>query len=147
MKGLLLVASFVASFFMATSLNAQVKVHVISTADDSVGSRLVFGIREGIRRSSGMELVGLESDALVTIRIVTIDPSANTASAGSQTVYSMVVTAKTMHETPVDMYLENIVGHCGARRVSECADGLVADTDKWAGQVAGWIQQIIKGNE
>lgn len=147
MKGLLLAVSLFASFFMATGVDAQVKVHVISTADDTVGSRLVFGIREGIRRSSGMELVSLESDALVTIRIVTIDPSANTESAGHQTVYSMVVTAKTMHETPVDMYLENIVGHCGARRVSECADGLVAATDKWAEKVVGWLQEFIKRSE
>lgn len=147
MKGLVFAIFLVVCSPLASPASAQVKIHVVSNTDDTVGGRLAFGIKEGIRRSSGMQLVGLESDALLTVHIVTIDPSANTANAGNQTVYSVVLTARTLHETPVNMYLENIVGHCGARRVAECADGLVADTDAWAVKVLGWIQEFIRRNE
>ena len=129
--------------FSAPAL-AQVKVHVSSTAPDSVGGRLVFGVKEAIRRSSGMTLAEREQDALISVRIVTLDPDTNNSSNGYRTIYSLVWTARTMHATPVDMYLSNSVGLCGSGRVAECAEELTADTDKYSTIVVGWIQDALR---
>jgi len=129
----------------SSSALAQVNVYVDSTAPDSVGGRLSYRLKEGIRASAGMKLADTDAEALITARIVTLDPDANSAASSSRTIYSLVLTAKTMHETPVDMYLTSFVGLCGTKRVEECADGLVADTDNWVTRVVGWIREASKG--
>jgi hypothetical protein len=66
--------------------HAQAKVHVQATAKDLVGSQLVYYLRENLRTSRGMELVFAENDAVVNVRVVTIDPD----DAGHRTIYSVV---------------------------------------------------------
>jgi hypothetical protein len=120
---------------------AQIKVAVVDAADDMVGGRLVYAVKEGIRRSSGLVLADRVPDALIQVKIVTLDPDDN---KGIRTIYSVVWTAQTLNETPVDMYLTNNVGLCGTSRVPECADRLVAQTDVHATRVRGWILDVIE---
>lgn len=126
----------------AKSSLAQTAVFVEATAPDPVGSRLAYAIKEGIRRSAGMSLADREADALIGVSLVTLDPDRSDA-GGNRTIYSVVWTARTLHSTPVRMYLTNSVGICGTNRVSACADGLVADTDAQATKVRTWIRNVF----
>ena len=137
-----LAALAITMLFMSPAF-AQMRVHVSSTAEDTVGNRLTFAIREGIRRSAAMTLVDREQDAFILVRIVTLDPDRNDTASSTRTIYSVVWTTKTLHDTPVEMYLTSSVGLCGARRVAQCADGLVADTDREASEVRGWLQNFL----
>lgn len=136
-----LVAIVVGLLVQAVFLPAYAqRVYVSATAEDSVGSRLAFAIKEGIRRSAGLSLADREDDGLIGVRIVTLDPDED---RGNRTIYSVVWTVKTLHDTPVTMYLTNSVGICGSNRVAACADNLVADTDARATQVRGWIRDVL----
>jgi hypothetical protein len=63
-------------------------VYVEANAPDSVGNRLVYAIREGIRRSSAMTLVDREQDGFISLKIVTLNPDESNTSL--RTVYSIV---------------------------------------------------------
>ncbi|MCC7068655.1 MAG: hypothetical protein IT523_09385 [Burkholderiales bacterium] len=129
-------------FLLSAPTFAQMKVFVAATTPDSVGSRLVYSIKEGIRRSAGMALTDRSQDSIIRVNIVTLDPDKNENSS-RRTIYSVVWTAQTFHSTPVTMYLTNSVGLCGSNRVQECAEDLVADTDRQASTVRSWIQDIL----
>jgi len=94
-----------------------------------------------------MELSDRIDDAVITIHIVTLDPDSNTQGRNTQTVYSAVWTAKTLHESPVEMYLTSIVGTCGSNRINECSEGLVADTDENANFIKEVIKNIISNSK
>lgn len=123
---------------------AQVPVFVASAAPDAVGSRLVYAIKEGIRRSASMQLVDRSQDGRFIVEFVSLDPQRATANAGYQTVYSVVLVGLTFHSVPVPMYLTNFVGTCGSGRVPECADGVVASVDE---QVSALRAIIKSGSE
>ncbi|MEK8049216.1 hypothetical protein AACH10_03095 [Ideonella sp. DXS22W] len=101
-------------------------VIVEDTANEAVGGRLAFAVKERIRSSSGFKLVTARGDAVYRISLVTLDDK-----SGYSTVYS-VVFAAWQPQTNTWTYLNNIVGTCGSNRIVECADGLVADADKTA---------------
>ena len=108
----------------------KIKVWIQDTADDQVGSRLVYAIKEQIRKSAALELTEDEevTPARVGIHIVTIDRDKE----GRSTSYAVTWTVGTLHKYPVDMFLTQAAGGCGVNRVEQCANGLVADTDKQA---------------
>ena len=141
----LLRSNLVAFVLICTSVaaSAQIKIAIVSTVPDPVGERLVYANKEGIRRSSGMQVVDRVQDGLIRVNIVTLDPD-KSDSSGNRTIYSVVWTAQTFHEIPVTMYLTNSVGICGSSRVSQCADGLIANTDEQATNVRGWIQGTLE---
>ena len=128
---------------LSPTVTAQTPVYLGATAEDSVGSRLVYAMKEKIRRSAGITLVDRDQDGRIKVQIVTLDPD-NGEYAGRRTIYSVVWTAKTFHDTPVDMFLTNSVGLCGTSRVQECADGLVADTDSQAARIRTLIQNAVE---
>ena len=108
----------------------KVAVAVDATAEDQVGGRLVYALREGLRSSQGLTLVPQTRDSRVQVRIVTMDPDPAT-SPGHQTIYSAVWTVTTPECGPL-WYWTNLVGTCGTNRIDQCAAGLVANTDKVA---------------
>lgn len=132
--------------FSSAVANAQVKVVVVSEASDPVGIRLVYSLKEGIRRSSSMEYVDRIQDALIRVNVVTLDPD-NTDAGGNRTIYSVVWTTQTFHDKPVTMYLTQKVGICGKNRVADSAETLVADTDKQASFVRGVILTILENEK
>lgn len=113
-------------FLGATVARAQMNVIVEDTSREAVGGRLSFAIKERIRASSGFRLVTSRDEALYRISLVTLDDK-----SGYSTVYS-VVFAAWQPQSNTWTYLNNIVGTCGSNRITECADGLVADADKTA---------------
>ena len=90
-----------------------------------------------------MAVADREKDSIFRIEIVTLDPDRDLSAKNSRTVYSLVWTAKTLHATPVNMYLSNYVGVCGSERVKECAASLAAETDTWVARVRGWLLDAI----
>jgi hypothetical protein len=104
--------------------HAQVKVHVQATAKDPVGNQLIYFLRENLRASIGMELVVAENDAIVNLRLVTIDPD----DAGHRTIYSIVWTIK-QFDRKAHIYYTSAVGLCSSERARECALQLTAQTD------------------
>jgi len=110
-------------FFVPQLVFASVKIYVFASANDPVGSQLVYKIRENLRVSKTFELTLHENDSGFQIRIVTLDPNDN----GYQTVYSVVWTAKTNDSF---LYWDQLVGICGLNRVSQVADQIVSKTDE-----------------
>lgn len=108
-----------------------VAVHVDADSDDNVGSRLVYAIKEGIRRSAGLSYTDDPDHAAIGISIITGDPEKKGDGGGTRTVYSIVF-SRTQHNSITSDFLGHILGVCGIDRVASCADGIVADTDKFA---------------
>jgi hypothetical protein len=105
---------------------SQMKIIVEDTSRDTVGSRLAFSIKERVRSSNGFKLVTSQDEAIFRLSLVTIDDK-----SGYSTVYSVVFSAW-QPQSGTWTYLTNVVGTCGTNRITECADGLVADADKTA---------------
>ena len=137
--GISTIHAFVFVFLMAAlgTSHAQLNVVVEDTAREAVGGRLVYAIRERIRSSSGFKLVSTQKDALFRFGVVTLDEK-----SGYSTVYSVVFSAW-QPETGTWTYLTNIVGTCGSSRITECADGLVADADKSADQPREYYRTYV----
>lgn len=101
------------------------KVAVDVTADDSVGLRLVYQIKELLRASKGMSLVP-EEESGVQLHVVTLDP--DDPDGGLRTVYSIVWTIVDL--CGLQAYWTSTVGTCGGSKVESCAASIVATTDK-----------------
>jgi hypothetical protein len=135
---LLLVAALLCA---SPALAQQISVYFTMTGDDDVGVRLGYALKESIRRSSGMKLVDLEEDGRIAVRMVTINADSDRQGTQSQTIYSVVFTAETFHDTPVTMYLTNYVGYCGSSRIQSCAERLTAAADTQASRVRSMIRR------
>lgn len=130
MRQFIVSATFLAASHLAF---AQMPVHISAqTSDDLVGNRMVFALKEKIRRSAGMSLVDKEGSGVLTLRITTLDPDRKNKDSGNQTIYSVAWTVESFHNPPMTIYLNSNVGLCGANRVQECADDFAADADKRA---------------
>lgn len=130
--------------FGVSNAHAQTPVFVIGQAPDIVGSRLVYAVKEGIRRSSGLHFVERPQDGFIGLYIVSLDPDSDTAQRGLRTIYSVVWTLKSLGENQFNVYLTSIVGTCGANRVPEFADSIVAITDDEASKFLSLLQDLAK---
>lgn len=107
--------------------NKAVPVHLSAQcSEDTVGSRIAFKLREGIRRSTSMRIVESYNDSIVQLSLVCIDPG---SSSGTVSRYSYAITFLN-HKGYYDYHLTHGVGFCGSSRVDECAEGLVAAADQ-----------------
>lgn len=100
----------------------KMPVEVVATAEDSVGSRLVYFVKEGIQSSSTLEL-SISPELGLRVMIVTLDQDSR--NPGYSTAYSFVVTWVNTQQ-PFPYFLNQYVGYCGSSRVQECAQVLVA---------------------
>ncbi len=119
---------FIIIVFIIFCLNSyalcQVSVYLDDSANDLVGQRLVYKIRESIRESIGLELAAIEEHSIIQLRILTLDANHD----GYSTVYSVVWTLR-LDEDSGNIFYTHQVGTCGTSRVNEVAEGIVADTD------------------
>lgn len=136
---------FLALFLALTALVARAEtvkmpVHVETTAEDTIGRQLAYQLRESIRSSGGLELVDTKDDAIIRIKIVTLDPDTN--GSGYRTIYSLVWTIKQL-DSGADIFWNNSVGICGQSRVSSCASDMAARTDEISIQMKEIIRKLI----
>lgn len=126
---------------MAQPAKSYVPVHVYAQcANDRVGQRIAYKIREGLRQSSSMSVAENYVNSAVQMSLVCLDPSADDAGTISRYSYSITFLN---HKGYYDYHLTHGVGTCGGRRVDECADGLVADIDDAVGRLR---QRISDGS-
>ena len=93
---------------------------------DSVGQRLAFKIKEGLNRSTSMAAVDSYSEAAIHVSLVCLSPDPQERGSFSRYSYQITVTN---FQGFYDFALTHGVGTCGTQRVSECADGIVANID------------------
>lgn len=130
---------FMIVLFFPTTVFAGAKVYVFATANDIVGSQLVYKIKENLRSSQGLELALSEENSAFQIRIVTLDP----ADSGYQTVYSVVWTA-TQLGSSAKIYWNQVVGICGQYRINAVAAQLIAQTDQMVTDIQSILLNLLK---
>ena len=102
---------------------AAMPVEVVATASDSVGSQLVYQIKEDLRKSSSLQLTFSDTELRLQAQIVTLEQYPN--SPGASTVYSVVLTLMVPNQS-LPFYLTQYTGYCGASAVNSCADTVVS---------------------
>jgi len=112
-------------------------VSVNATADDIVGRRLVYKVKEEFRRSASMRLVDLD-DAAVQLRLVTLPRDSDNPSLS--TVYSAVWTLE--DGDFYSFYVKSQVGYCGSDVLDSQAELLVAETDKAISDVMSMLKAL-----
>lgn len=118
---------------IATTVNAQavrkIPVSVEHTGSDSVGEKVVFEFREGLRGSQGMRLVTeSEGDARIAVHIVSQDE--NDRNPGTSSSMAIVLALDAI-DIPHRGYLLRVSVHsCGSSRTQQCARSILANTDK-----------------
>jgi hypothetical protein len=124
---------FVAVLLLATSSPAAesekyfVPVYVSAQCDgDSVGERLIYKVREAIRRSASMQLADAYKDSIIQANIICSTPSDDDKNVITR--YSQSVTFINTKGT-YDFALTHAVGRCGASKIDSCAERLAASID------------------
>lgn len=131
--------------FFSVVVNAEMDmpVRVSSTADDTVGKRLVYAVQEGIEKSSSLH-VTYDSELSIGFSIVTLEGDRDRP--GSFTTYSVTW----LWHNPEQLwpyYLTSSVGTCGANRVESCAHSLIADTHSEAEKIFKFIKAYVDSQE
>lgn len=118
--------------------SSRVAVHMQQQcADDVVGQRLAFKIREGLNASSSMKAVDEYGEALVEISLVCLRPDENANGSISRYSYQVTLINPKDH---YDFALTHGVGSCGTQRVAECAEGIVATVDRTISELRARIK-------
>ena len=120
-----LILIFLSSLFSAQEA-VKYPVEVSHSGDDIVGGRLAYAVKEKIRNSSSLQM-SYSEDARLTVILVTLDQTPDRPGASS--CYSFVL-CMTNPNNYFPNYITSSVGYCGSSRVTEVADGIVADIDK-----------------
>lgn len=123
---------------------AQTAVWVEATAPDMVGSRLVYAIKEGIRKSSGLRLVDRIEDSALRLHMTTLDPNQNQRNANYSTAYAIAYTGRTLQTPPVDAFITQLIGTCGADVVDQCAQSVLARTDQQAEFLRSVFREVLE---
>jgi len=127
----MLLATIAACFILIPQnvlAQGKVAVEVAHRGHDPVGSRLVYQVKEKIRRSGGLRLTNIKEPKLI-VHILSIDPF--DARPGSATAYSYIITVGGIKDG-VEAYIGSSLGMCGTKMVDTIAEGLVAEIDKTA---------------
>lgn len=125
---ILFLVNLVLLIVVSNSFAMDMPVAIDATADDSVGKRLVYQIKEGINRSTSMHIT-LEEELGMGLKIVTLEGDRDTP--GNYTTYSVTWTWINPEQV-FPFYLTSSVGVCGSSRVESVAESLVADTHETA---------------
>lgn len=122
------------SFFsLDASADFKASVYVSLTCEgDSVGERIGYKIKEGIRGSQSMELAGEYIKSTVQLTIICKEPSAE--DRGTSSTYSSTITALNTRGL-FDYLLSVSIHECGTTRVAECAESAVASIDEEIGHL------------
>jgi len=124
-----LAAAWVAAFPLAsTGQPAKAKpilLEVSSEADDTLGARLEYSLREKLRRSAGMTLVTKGKSVRIIVVTLPIDKGADSA----MLLFSYTFTLYRGDDQP-DLYHSTSIMRCGRNRIDDCASDVIAAADK-----------------
>ncbi len=121
----LIIALGIPALVTAQTQAVNVAVEASVEENDMVGNRLVYAVKEQLRKSQAFRLNSETDSATLILHIVTLDPDRPIDSAphGVRSIASVVWTVKAMYWTH-----EVIV--TGGNRVQDRAEDIVADTDR-----------------
>jgi hypothetical protein len=122
------------------------KIYVYAEAEDNVGSRLVYRIKEMIRASNNTEIASIKEESDFQINIITLDKEKDEYK-GKQCVYSVVWTATASDSREgLKYFLSSSVGVCGSNQIGTAAESLVAETDRLISDITEHIIKSLKNN-
>lgn len=120
----------------------QTPIEFIYTAEDSVGARLAYAVKEKLLSSKSLALSN-NTGSRFQARLVTLDGDGRSSQSSNYTIYGVVFTFRFDAE-PVPWYLNNFIGTCGVNRIENCADSIVARMSKEVDDIA---KASTKGKE
>lgn len=108
------------------------KIAVSHSGNDRVGKVLAYQLRERIKSSAQMELIGGgAANAFIRVSIVTLNPFESSGSQVAATAYSCTWTYEiSAYGHTIELLITSQAGTAGESDVEEVASGLVATTDK-----------------
>lgn len=116
-----------------TAITAQrVAVEIEHQGKDNVGSRLVYQIKEEIRRSSGLRLTTIKEPRLV-VHVMTMENSFTPPETNS--VLGVIINSTEgwlVELVNGERFLTATIGSCGRGPVNEMAESIIARIDKEA---------------
>jgi hypothetical protein len=133
-RSVLVILALLSPSFASANDNAPpISIYLSPQCDnDTVGQRLIYRIREGVRRSSAMKLTESYIDSTVQIGLVCLDPGLSEKGYVSRFSYAI---SFLNHKGYYDYHLSHGIGACGSSRVDQCADDIVADLDMEIGKL------------
>lgn len=137
---LLTTAVLLATAGGAYGQTARSAVYVEGVADDIQGQRLVYAVKEQIRRSAGMSLVDDEKGSGFQARLITEDVD----NGNIRTEYAIVITMMNLRSPgSFPYFLDYTIGVCGSNVVDQCASTIAARIDR----DASTIRSALKSNK
>jgi len=131
MKYLIMVL-FILSF-LPDSIDARneepVPIEIVDYTEDIVGNRLVYHVRENIRKSEGFYLAGSTENRLI-LHINSIDPyEGDIEQQGYMTAYSILYTMGYANDEYCQCYITSSISCCGGGRVEEAAELIMVSAE------------------
>ncbi len=118
---------------------SQFAVEVVDRAEDVVGQRLVFKVKEKFNASNMFKLT-FSDETRIQVIILTMDRfKGNETSEGSSTMYSVIWVLKGENSI-LSIYLDSTLGFAGAWVLDDAAEGIVAMTEKLASTIIKLLQ-------
>ena len=137
---LLAAAVLLAVWGAANAQAARSAVYIEGTANDIQGQRLVYAVKEQIRRSAGMSLVDDEKESGFQARLITEDVD----NGNIRSEYAVVITMMNLTSPgSFPYFLDYTIGVCGANVVDQCASTIAARIDR----DASTIRSAFKSNK
>lgn len=125
--------------FINLKVFSQFAVEVVDRAEDMVGQRLVFKVKEKFNASSMFRLT-FSDEVRIQVIILTMDRFKGTArSEGTSTMYSVIWALKSP-ELILPTYLDSTLGFAGAWVLDDAAEGIVATTEKLISTIIKLLQ-------
>jgi len=107
----------------------KIAVEVCHSGSDIVGRRLVYQIKEKIRRSGLLRLT-TANEPRFRLSIITIDNAVEKEYSGYSSSYSLAWILCVKKDFLEKKFITHNLGICGGNRVNEVAEGIVAETDE-----------------
>jgi len=121
---------------------AQVKLNLEINTQDELGSRLVAALQDSLRNKRLFQISPDPAAADVTLRVGTLDPMDGKLT-GLQTVYSLVITMKTLDERRVNVFVNSYLGVCGREQTEQCGATLADAAEVQVSEVLSALKKRI----
>lgn len=129
-SSIFLVSVLLVSPVTAPAQTKAVPVELVGQSADSVGQRLVYHVREGLRRSAAFRLTDMK-EARWKIIITTMPRVKETPELATiyAVIWTLAIPAADGSEIP-PYYVHSDIGYTGTDVLQQAADGIVASSDR-----------------
>jgi len=121
---------------------AQVNINLEVSGQDALGARLAESLRDSLRKRRIFQISPDATSADATLWLGTLDPMDGRL-AGLQTVYSVVITMKTLDERRVNVYVNSYLGVCGREQTSQCGTALADAAEAQLSEVLSVLKERV----